>query len=97
MTALEAAVRLARVLALNSLRDAPVQLDVHEVADALRDIAGELQRVQSMKSKLTSIGSVAREVSTTLDEMRAGVQRHLRRVEDQLRAVESEQPNALSA
>jgi hypothetical protein len=97
MTALEAAVRLARVLALNSLRDAPVQIDVHEVADALHDIAGELQRVQSMKSKLTSIGSVAREVSTTLDEMRAGVQRHLRRVEDQLRAVEPDQPNVLSA
>jgi hypothetical protein len=50
-----------------------------------------------MKSKLTSIGTVAREVSTTLDEMRSGVQRHLRRVEDQLRAVEPDQPSALSA
>jgi hypothetical protein len=96
-TALEAAVRLARVLALNSLREAPVQLDVHEVQDALRDITAEIQRVQSMKAKLTSIGTVAREVSTSLDEMRAGVQRHLRRVEDQLRAVEPDQPDALSA
>jgi hypothetical protein len=96
-TALEAAVRLARVLALNSLREAPVQLDVHEVQDALRDITAEIQRVQSMKAKLTSIGTVAREVSTALDDMRAGVQRHLRRVEDQLRVVESDQPNALSA
>jgi hypothetical protein len=96
-TALEAAVRLARVLALNNLREVAAQLDVHEVADALHDIAGELQRVQSMKSKLTSIGTVAREVSTALDEMRTGVQRHLRRVEDQLRAVEPEQPNVLSA
>lgn len=96
-TALEAAVRLARVLALNSLRDATVQLDVHEVQDALADITAEIQRVQSMKAKLTSIGTVAKEVSTALDDMRTGVQRHLRRVEEQLRAVEPDQPNALSA
>ena len=96
-TALEAAVRLARVLALNSLREVGAQLDVHEVADALHDITGELQRVQSMKVKLTSIGTVAREVTAALDEMRSGVQRHLRRVEDQLRAVEPDQPNVLSA
>jgi hypothetical protein len=96
-TALEAAIRLARVLALNSLREAPMQLDVHEVQDALRDITAEIQRVQSMKTKLTSIGSVAQEVSVALDEMRAGVQRQLRRVEDQLRAVEPDQRNVLSA
>jgi hypothetical protein len=96
-TALEAAIRLARVLALNSLREAPMQLDVHEVQDALRDITAEIQRVQSMKTKLTSIGSVAQEVSGALDEMRAGVQRQLRRVEDQLRAVEPDQRNVLSA
>lgn len=96
-TALEAAVRLARVLALNTLREASVQLDVREVQDALADITAELARVQSMKAKLTSIGTVAREVSSTLDEMRSGVQRHLRRVEEQLRAVEPEQANALSA
>jgi hypothetical protein len=96
-TALEAAIRLARVLALNSLREAPMQLDVHEVQDALRDITSEIQRVQSMKTKLTSIGSVAQEVSGALDEMRAGVQRQLRRVEDQLRAVEPDQRNVLSA
>jgi hypothetical protein len=96
-TALEAAIRLARVLALNSLREAPMQLDVHEVQDALRDITAEIQRVQSMKTKLTSIGSVAQEISGALDEMRAGVQRQLRRVEDQLRAVEPDQRNVLSA
>jgi hypothetical protein len=96
-TALEAAVRLARVLALTTLREAPMQLDVHEVQDALRDITAEIQRVQSMKTKLSSIGTVAQEVSAALDEMRAGVNRHLRRVEDQLRAVEPDEPNALSA
>ena len=53
--------------------------------------------MQSVQAKLTSIGTVAREVSTSLDAMRAGVQRHLRGVEDQLRAVEPDQPNALTA
>lgn len=96
-TALEAAIRLARVLALNSLRDVAAQLDVSEVQEALADVAAELQRVQGMKSKLTSIGTVAREVSDTLDLLRTGVQRQLRRIEDQLRAVEPERPASLTA
>lgn len=95
--ALEAAIRLARVLALNSLRDVAAQLDVAEVQDALRDLIGELQRVQGMKAKLTSIGTVAKELSGSLDDLRSGVQRQVRRVEEQLRAVEPEEPRSLSA
>jgi hypothetical protein len=96
-TVLEAAIRLARVLAIASLRDVAAAIDVAEVQAALADVAAELQRVQGMKSRLTSIGTVAREVSQGLDDLRSGVQRHLRRVEDQLRVVEPDGPRALSA
>jgi hypothetical protein len=95
--ALEAAVRLARSLALLSLRDAAGQVDVPAVEEALAEIGQQLAAVQGMKARLTSIGSAARDVSSALDLMRTGVLRSVRAVEEQLRVVEADEPGALSA
>ncbi len=87
--ALEAAVRLARALALASLRESSVQLDVPAVQEALAEIIRQVGEVQGMKSRLTSISKAAGEVSDTLDGMRMGVLRAVKDVEAQLDVVDS--------
>jgi hypothetical protein len=87
--ALEAAVRLARALALASLRESSVQLDVPAVQEALADIQRAVGEVQGMKVRLTSISKAAGEVSGLLDTMRLAVLRSIKDVEAQLEAVES--------
>jgi hypothetical protein len=89
--ALEASVRLARSLALVTLRDASVQVDVPAVQAALEEITQQLAAVVGMKSRLTSISTAAREVSGTLDQLRAGVMRAVRAVEDELRVAQAEE------
>jgi hypothetical protein len=87
-TALEAAYRLARLLALVSLREASVQLDVPAVQDALAEITRAVGEVQGTKTRLTSISRAADEVAAALDIMRMGILRGVRAVEDQLRVIE---------
>jgi hypothetical protein len=87
--ALEAAVRLARALALASLRESSVQLDVPAVQEALADIQRAVGEVQGMKVRLTSISKAAGEVSGLLDTMRLAVVRSIKDVEAQLEAVDS--------
>ena len=94
--ALEAAYRAARILALITLRDAAVQLDAEAVARALDDLGRQVDVVRSLKTKLTHIGSTAREVSDALDVLRAGVLRSVRELEAQLAVVE-EGSTALTA
>ena len=96
-TALEAAVRLARSLALITLREAAGQVDVPAVQEALDDIGQQLALVQGMKAKLTSVGTAARDISSALDVLRAGVLRSVRAVEDQLRIVEPDENVVLTA
>ena len=96
--ALEAAYRLARCLALASLRDASVQLDVPAVQSALDVIIRQVGEVQGMKVRLTSISGAADQVSRTLDAMRINILRSVKDVEAQLRVVETEgAPDALTA
>jgi hypothetical protein len=87
--ALEAAVRLARALALASLRESSVQLDVPAVQEALAEIQRAVGEVQGMKSRLTSISKAAGEVSGLLDTMRLAVLRSVKDVEAQLDVVDS--------
>jgi hypothetical protein len=96
-TALEAAVRLARSLALITLREAAGQIDVPAVQEALDDIGQQLALVQGMKAKLTSVGTAARDIGSALDVLRAGVLRSVRAVENQLRIVELDENMILTA
>ncbi len=97
--ALEAAVRLARALAIASLRASSVQLDVAAVQESLADIVRQVGEVQGMKARLTSISTAATDISRTLDTMRIGVLRGVKDVETQLEVVEpgTDAPDALSA
>jgi hypothetical protein len=88
-TALEAAVRLARALALASLRESSVQLDVPAVQEALAEIVRQVGEVTGMKSRMTSISNAATDVSRTLDAMRMGILRSVKDVEAQLEVVDS--------
>jgi hypothetical protein len=87
--ALEAAVRLARILALASLRESSVHLDVPAVQDALAEIVRQVGEVQGMKARLTSISNAATDVAGTLDAMRAGILRSVKDVEAQLEVVDT--------
>ena len=94
--ALEAAYRAARILALVTLRDAAVQLDAEAVTRSLDDLGRQVDVVRSLKTKLTHIGSTAREVSDALDLLRAGVLRSVKELEARLAVVETAE-DALSA
>jgi hypothetical protein len=95
--ALEAAYRAARILALVTLRDAAVRLDAEAVARSLEDLSRQVDVVRALKTKLTHIGSTAREVSDALDLLRAGVLRSVKELELQLAVVEDGAADALTA
>ena len=95
--ALEAAYRAARILALVTLRDAAVTLDAEAVTRSLDDLSRQVDVVRSLKTKLTHIGSTAREVADALDLLRAGVLRSVKELENQLAVVEDAAGDALTA
>ena len=70
---LEAAVRLARLLALSTQVEADVDVDPAAIGAALIGIRQELDAIRGLKSQLTSISGAAAVVSTGLDRIRDGV------------------------
>lgn len=85
---LEAAFRVARVVALLTLRETAGQVDLAAVGEALQDVQFAVDNVRKMKSRLTSIGSAAQEVSSLLDDLRERVLASVRDIDDLLRAAE---------
>jgi hypothetical protein len=84
---LEAAVRLARLLALATLRERQVEVDAAAIATAVDGIRGQLEAVRALKSQLTSIGSMSQAVGEGLDRLREGVLSKVAEVEAELRVV----------
>lgn len=82
---LEAAVRLARLLALSTLRDASVDIDAAAVHDALTRVGAELDAVRGLKTKLTTIGSAAKAVNAGLDQLRDGIVARISEAEAELK------------
>jgi hypothetical protein len=70
---LEAAVRLARLLALASLLEREVEVDAAAVAAALTAIREQLEVVRQLKSQLTSITTATKAVWSGLDTMRSNI------------------------
>jgi hypothetical protein len=70
---LEAAVRLARLLALASLVDHEVEVDAAAIAAALTAIREQLEAVRSLKAQLTSISTATKAVWSGLDTMRSNI------------------------
>jgi len=88
LAVLEAALRLARLLALASLKDREVELDAAAVSSALTGIRNQLDAIRGLKMQLTTIGTAAKEVHAGLDRMRDGVLSSVSEAEAALRAVE---------
>jgi hypothetical protein len=85
--ALEAAVRLARLLALASLEHRELELDPAVVSAALTGIREQLEAIKTLKSQLTSIGNATKAVWAGLDSLRAGVLARVAEAEAELRTA----------
>jgi hypothetical protein len=83
-TTLEAAVKLARLLALTSLRENEAELEVAEVQTALTGIRETLELVRGLKVQLTSIGTTSENVSKALDKLREAILAWISRAEREL-------------
>jgi len=86
---LEAAVRLARLLALASLRENETGVDLAEVQAALTGIRETLEAVRGLKVQLTNIGTTSDNVSKALDKLREAVLAWIVRAERELSASAS--------
>ncbi|MDQ3553668.1 MAG: hypothetical protein M3395_04595 [Chloroflexota bacterium] len=83
---LEAAVRLARLLALATLREQESEVDPTAIAAALEAIRNQLDAIRALKTQLTSIGTASLAVNVGLDKLREGVLARVAEAEAQLRA-----------
>ncbi|HEX7611920.1 MAG TPA: hypothetical protein VF371_04030, partial [Candidatus Limnocylindrales bacterium] len=82
---LDAAVRLGRLLALQTLRDHDVEVDAAAVAEALKGIREQLETLRALKMTLTSIGTSAKDVYAGLDRLRDGILARIAEAEAELR------------
>jgi hypothetical protein len=83
---LEAAVRLARLLALQTIRERDVDVDAAAVEEALKGIREQLETIRALKVTLTSIGTSARDVGAGLDKLRDGILVRIAEAEAELKA-----------
>jgi hypothetical protein len=70
---LEAAVRLARLLALRTVAERSVEIDAQALGKALAGVREELDAVRSMKTQLTSVRTLAQQVSDGLEGLRSRI------------------------
>ena len=82
---LEAAVRLARLLALATLGERDVEVDAQAVARALAGVREQLEAIRGLKTQLTSVANVTRVVADGLDAMRIGILARVAEAESELR------------
>ena len=84
---LEAAIRLARLLAVATLAERELSVDAAAIGAALTAIREQLEVVRQLKSQLTSISNATKAVWTGLDTMRAGILARVNEAETEIRAV----------
>jgi hypothetical protein len=82
---LHAAVRLARLLALSTVRDVSADVDAAAVQDALERISAELDAVRGLKTRLSTIGTAAKAVNAGLDQLREGILARIAEAEAELK------------
>jgi hypothetical protein len=87
LATLEAAVRLARLLALATLAERDVTVDAAAIGAALVGIREQLELVRQLKSQLTSISTATKTVWTGLDEMRAAILTRVTEAEAEIRTT----------
>ncbi len=84
---LEAAVRLARLLALATLHEREVEVDAAAIATALNAIREQLDSVRTLKAQLTSISTATKAVWAGLDVMRSNIIARVAEAEAEIRSV----------
>jgi hypothetical protein len=82
---LEAAVRLARLLALAGLREIEAEIDVEAVRSAMAGVRAELEALKGIKAMLTSIANGATTVQGSLDRLREAIVARVAEAETQIR------------
>jgi hypothetical protein len=83
---LEAALRLARLLALASLREIESEIDAETIRAALAGVRSELEALKGIKATLTSIATSATGLQATLDRLRDAVVARVVEAEAEIRA-----------
>jgi hypothetical protein len=82
---LEAAVRLARLLAVASLVEREVEVDAAAIRNALNGIREQLDVVRGLKAQLTSISTATKAVWSGLDQMRSNILARVGEAEAEIR------------
>jgi hypothetical protein len=82
---LEAAVGLARLLALATIREREVEVDTGAIAAALADVREQMESIRGMKAQLTSIGTATRTLWDGLDRLKQAVLVRVAEAERELR------------
>jgi hypothetical protein len=82
---LEAAIRLARLLALASLVEREVEVDAAAIGAALSAIREQLDVVRGLKAQLTSISNATKAVWSGLDQMRSNILARVTEAEAEIR------------
>jgi hypothetical protein len=82
---LEAAVRLARLLALARLRDQATEIDGEAIRSALAAVRAELDAIKGIKSTLTSIANSTASVQGCLDRLREAILARIAEAESEIR------------
>ncbi len=85
---LEAAVRLARLLALASLQEREVDVDAAAIGRALAGVREQLEAIRALKTQLTSVSNATKAVWTGLDTLRSGILARVAEAEAELRVAE---------
>ncbi|MEP7225390.1 MAG: hypothetical protein ABI783_10580 [Actinomycetota bacterium] len=83
----EAAVRMARYMALAGLAASETTTDTAAIAQALTSIREQLDQIRNLKSQLTSISNATKGVWNGLDALRNGVLDQVARAEAGIRAA----------
>jgi hypothetical protein len=82
---LEAAIGLARLLALAGLREHEAELDVDAIRAALSEIREQTEAIRGMKAQLTSIGTATKALWEGLDRLKQAVLARVAEAESELR------------
>jgi hypothetical protein len=82
---LEAAVRLARLLALASTREQATEMDGEAIRAALTAVRAELDSIKGIKATLTSIATSSASVQACLDRLREAILARVAEAETEIR------------
>lgn len=84
---LEAALRLAKLLAIASLREVEAEIDVEAIRAAIGGVRSELDALKGIKSTLTSIATSTAAVQASLDRLRDAIVARVAEAEAEIRAA----------